>query len=67
MANNLDHEDAIVSGKLELFENQFFKAEQKQVGVGVLNYKRLTRWFSYRSLSFSPNVAEDFDLRFQRC
>ena len=24
MANHLDHEDAIVSEKLELFENQFF-------------------------------------------
>ena len=71
MANHLDRGEAIVSEKLELFENRFFKAEQKQVCVGVLKYKRLILWFCNRSLSpllspFSPDV-EDFDLRFQRC
>ena len=34
---NPDHQEAIVSEKLELSKASSLKAEQKQAGVGVLN------------------------------
>ena len=64
-----NHQDAIVSEKLELLKINSLKTEQKQAVVGVLN---TDPWLSGSAVEiladfgFSPDV-EEFDLRFQRC